>query len=112
MTAHSENRDELLKSLSTEPQRGLTRVQAEALLAKHGPNRLRAKKKKVERSAVFDQFRDVMILILIAAALVSFVVACYEGEAKEFFEPVLILVIVIINAVMGVLQESKGGKSA
>ncbi len=52
-----------------------------------------------------------MILILIAAALVSFGVACYEGEAKEFFEPVLILVIVIINAVMGVLQESKAEKA-
>ena len=111
MTAHSENRDELLKSLSTEPQRGLTRVQAEALLAKHGPNRLRAKKKKSNVQRFFDQFRDVMILILIAAALVSFVVACYEGEAKEFFEPVLILVIVIINAVMGVLQESKAEKA-
>ena len=111
MTAHSKNCDELLKSLSTDQKRGLTKVQAEALLKKYGPNRLREKKKKSNVQRFFDQFRDVMILILIAAALISFVVACHEGEAKEFFEPVLILVIVIINAIMGVLQESKAEKA-
>lgn len=52
-----------------------------------------------------------MILILIVAAIISFVVACYEGEPKEFFEPALILLIVILNAVMGVLQESKAEKA-
>ena len=52
-----------------------------------------------------------MILILIAAAVVSFVVACVEGNPGEFFEPALILLIVILNAVMGVLQESKAEKA-
>jgi Ca2+-transporting ATPase len=48
-----------------------------------------------------------MIVILIIAAVISFIVAIYEKEAKEFLEPVLIMLIVILNAVMGVLQESK-----
>ncbi len=111
MTAHTQSRDELVKSLSTNQSSGLSKVQAEALLAQHGPNRLREKKQKSNFQRFLDQFRDTMILILIAAALVSFVIACYEGEAKEFFEPVLILVIVVINAIMGVLQESKAEKA-
>ena len=49
-------------------------------LAKHGANRLREKKKKSNLMRFFDQFKDVMILILIAAAVVSFVIACYEGN--------------------------------
>lgn len=52
-----------------------------------------------------------MILILIAAAVISFVIACIEGKPEEFFEPVLILLIVVLNAVMGVLQESKAEKA-
>ncbi|MDD6273584.1 MAG: cation-translocating P-type ATPase [Clostridiaceae bacterium] len=111
MTAHSKNREELLKELSTDPDRGLTNEQAEALLAKHGPNHLRETKKKTNLQRFLDQFRDVMILILLAAAAVSFVIACYEGEPGEFFEPILILVIVVINAIMGVLQESKAEKA-
>lgn len=52
-----------------------------------------------------------MILILIVAAVVSFAIACVEGNPKEFFEPVLILLIVVLNAVMGVMQESKAEKA-
>lgn len=59
----------------------------------------------------FDQFKDVMILILLAAAVVSFVIACIEGNPMEFFEPALILLIVVLNAVMGMLQESKAEKA-
>ena len=72
---------------------------------------LQEKKKKSNFQRFLDQFKDVMILILIAAAIVSFVIACVEGEPKEFFEPVLILFIVIINAIMGVMQESKAEKA-
>lgn len=52
-----------------------------------------------------------MILILIAAAAVSFTIACIEGEPKEFFEPALILLIVVLNAIMGVMQESKAERA-
>lgn len=43
--------------------------------------------------------------------MISFVIACIEGKPEEFFEPVLILLIVVLNAVMGVLQESKAEKA-
>ena len=52
-----------------------------------------------------------MILILLVAAIISFVIACVEGNPKEFFEPALILLIVIMNAIMGVMQESKAEKA-
>ena len=58
-----------------------------------------------------DQFKDAMILILIAAAIVSFVVICVEKNWGELFEPALILLIVILNAIMGVYQEGKAEKA-
>lgn len=50
-------------------------------------------------------------MILIAAAVISFVIACVEGDPKEFFEPALMLLIIIVNVIMGVLQESKAEKA-
>ncbi len=52
-----------------------------------------------------------MIIILLVAAVISFAIAIYEKEPKEFIEPCLILLIVILNAVMGVVQESKAEKA-
>ena len=111
MTFYSVEQEEALKSLSTDPERGLGPDQVAERRAKYGENKLREKKKKTNLQRFFDQFKDAMILILIAAAIVSFVIACVEGEPKEFFEPVLILLIVVLNAVMGVMQESKAEKA-
>lgn len=111
MSFHSESRETIIQKLSSDPQKGLSSAQASDLLAKYGPNKLQEKKKKTNLARFLDQFKDVMILILIAAAAVSFVIACIEGDPMEFFEPVLILLIVILNAVMGMLQESKAEKA-
>ena len=97
--------------LTPDIKTGLTCAQVEEQRAKFGENRLKEKKKKTNLQRFLEQFRDVMILILIGAAIISFVVACVEGEPKEFFEPALILVIVIVNAIMGMLQESKAEKA-
>ncbi len=111
MDAHFTNLDELLRSLNTDKARGLDGNKAEAALAKYGANKLNEKKKKTLLQRFFEQFKDVMIIILIAAAVVSFGIAIAEGNPKEFFEPALILLIVVLNAVMGVLQESKAEKA-
>ena len=111
MSPHSTQKEELLTSLSTDEARGLTDEQVKTLRAEHGENRLQEKKKKTMFWRFIDQFRDAMILILIAAAIISFVVAITEGNPKAFFEPLLILFIVILNAVMGVMQESKAEKA-
>ena len=111
MSAHSQNGEELLRELNTNPETGLTSAQVAELLGKHGQNRLREKKKKTTLQRFIDQFKDVMILILIAAAIVSFVVVVMEQNWGELFEPALILLIVILNAIMGVYQEGKAEKA-
>ncbi len=111
MSAHSQNGEELLRQLNTNPETGLSSAQVAELLGKHGQNRLREKKKKTTLQRFIDQFKDVMILILIAAAIVSFVVVIMEKNWGELFEPALILLIVILNAIMGVYQEGKAEKA-
>lgn len=111
MAYYSEKMEEVLSEFKTDANTGLTSGLAAERLTQFGENRLREKKKKTTVQRFLEQFKDVMILILIAAAVVSFVVACYEGEPKEFFEPVLILLIVVMNAIMGVMQESKAEKA-
>lgn len=111
MIPYSSTKEKLLQELASTEEGGLTEDRVRERLEKYGPNKLREKKKKTKLQRFADQFKDVMILILIAAAIISFVVACTEGNPKEFFEPVLILLIVVLNAVMGVLQESKAEKA-
>lgn len=111
MKEHSENISSVLKALDSDEQKGLSEAQVKEKREKFGENRLQEKKKKSNFQRFIDQFKDAMILILIAAAIISFVIACMEGNVREFFEPALILLIVILNAVMGVMQESKAEKA-
>ncbi len=111
MNYFSQPKDEVLRHLNTDEKTGLSQSKAAELTEKYGANKLTEKKRKTNWQRFFEQFKDVMILILIAAAVISFVIACAEGEPKEFFEPALILLIVILNAVMGVMQESKAEKA-
>ena len=111
MLFHSETKDSVIKELQSHPSQGLSSLQVSSKLTQYGENRLTEKKKKTNVQRFLDQFKDVMILILLAAAAVSFIIACIEGNPKEFFEPVLILFIVILNAIMGVMQESKAEKA-
>lgn len=111
MIAHNKTTGAVVSELGTDIQNGLTKEQAAALLAQNGPNKLKEKKKKSTLARFADQFKDVMILILILAAIISFVIACQGDDIKEFFEPALILVIVILNAAMGVIQENKAEKA-
>ena len=111
MKFHNESVETTLQQLSSDSVNGLSPSQAEELLKTNGENRLREKKKKSTLSRFIDQFKDVMILILLVAAAISFAIACIEGNPKEFFEPLLILLIVFLNAIMGVMQESKAEKA-
>ncbi len=111
MLFYEQDRNAVLEHFGSDENAGLSSAQVLESRAKYGENKLSEKKKKTLLQRFFDQFRDVMILILIGAAVISFVVACVEGEAKEFFEPLLILLIVVLNAAMGVAQESKAEKA-
>ncbi|MCD7946607.1 MAG: cation-translocating P-type ATPase [Clostridiales bacterium] len=111
MIFHSTTREQALAQLRSDRENGLTGQQAAERLAEHGENHLREKPKKTNLQRFIDQFKDAMILILLAAAAVSFAIACVQGDPQEFFEPALILLIVIVNAVIGVMQESQAEKA-
>lgn len=107
---HTKSLNELYEVLGSSPQ-GLSSQEADEKLEEFGKNELKEKAKKSNLSRFLDQFKDMMIIILLIAALVSFVIALYEGETKAFAEPILILLIVILNALMGSLQEAKAEKA-
>lgn len=111
MIYHAHSAQHTLQDLSTDQYNGLSGDQIAKRQETYGENKLKEKRKKTNLQRFFDQFKDVMILILLLAAAVSFVIACIEGEPKEFFEPLLILLIVILNAIMGMMQESKAEKA-
>ncbi len=111
MIPYSCSKEDLKNELSSDFENGLTVDQVDTLKQKFGENKLKEKKKKGNFIKFLEQFKDAMIIILIIAAIVSFVIACIEGDPKEFFEPALIILIVVINAVMGVIQESKAEKA-
>ena len=111
MIYYDKSSEEVVAALGSDAVNGLNDTQVRQLRERYGENRLKEKKKKTNFQRFLDQFKDAMILILLAAAAISFVVACVERNPKEFFEPALILLIVVLNAVMGVFQESKAEKA-
>ncbi len=111
MIAYNKDAADVVHDLNSDLKNGLSSEQVSELSAKFGENKLREKKKKTALQRFIDQFKDVMILILIAAAAVSFAIAVTEGDPEGFFEPVLILVIVIVNAIMGTVQEGNAEKA-
>ncbi|MBQ5638819.1 MAG: hypothetical protein IIV06_07205, partial [Alistipes sp.] len=86
-----------------------TLYEANARLEKYGKNRLAAAKGKSIIVRFLEQLKDPMILILLAAALISGVLSVVENES--FADVIIILAVVIINAVLGVYQESKAEKA-
>ena len=90
-------------------QQGLSRAEAEKRLAENGENKLQEGKKKSLARRFLEQFADPMIIILIAAAVVSGITAAMESEFPT--DVIIILAVVLINAVLGVYQESKAEKA-
>ena len=108
---HTQTPKALAQALGSDLAAGLTQAQAEELSRRWGENRLEERKKRSTLQRFLDQFKDAMILILLLAAGVSFFAALGEGDTSEFFEPALILLIVVLNALVGVLQENKAEKA-
>ena len=90
---------------------GLTSAEAQAKLVEHGANVTDGGKKKSFAKKFFGQFGDLMIIILIVAAVLSFVVAIYNNRPSELLEPLIIVGIVFANAFLGAFQEFRAEKS-
>lgn len=97
------------KELQTDIKTGLTDEQVKANYEKYGMNELKQKKKKSLFVKFLEQFKDFMIIVLIVAAVVSGAVGIAEGEGIT--DTIIILIVVIVNAIIGVVQESKAEKS-
>ncbi len=100
--------DKVLKELNTS-KNGLSEVEVSKRLEKYGQNKLVETKKKSSFSKFIDQFRDLMIIFLIISAVVSFVISLIEKE--PFTDSIIIIAIVILNAILGFLQERKADKA-
>lgn len=111
MKFYSAPLNEVLEKTSTDPKIGLSQKEADLRLSQYGENKLNEKKKRSTFARFLEQFKDVMIIILIIAAIISFGVIVAEKNWGELFEPALILLIVILNAIMGVYQEGKAEKA-
>ena len=98
---YSETAAEVEKDLETSFANGLNDDQAKSRIEKYGYNALAAKKKKSMFMRFIDQFKDFMIIVLIVAAILSGVVA------QEWTDAAIILIVVIVNAVLGVFQEAR-----
>lgn len=97
------------KELETNIKEGLTEEQVKAKYEKYGMNELKQKKKKSLFVKFLEQFKDFMIIVLIIAAIVSGAVGIAEGEGIT--DTIIILIVVVLNAIIGVVQESKAEKS-
>jgi len=96
--------DEVVRTLETDAKAGLRSAVADEKLRTAGPNELQEKKGRGPLAIFLDQFKSLMIGVLIAAALVS-------GFLKEWVDALAILAIVILNAVLGLVQEYRAEKS-
>ena len=99
------------KQLRTERGNGLSIGEASKRLTLDGKNRLeQGEGRKNFFWKLLAQFNDFMILLLIGAAVISFAVSYWNGE-KDFVDSAIIIAIVVLNAILGVLQESKAEKA-
>ena len=108
MKFYCEDKAAVLQSLNTS-EGGLSAAEAEKRLAENGKNKLEAAKGKSILRRFLEQLSDPMIIILLAAAAVSGVLAVVQDES--FADVIIILAVVIVNAVLGVYQESKAEKA-
>jgi Ca2+-transporting ATPase len=114
---HSLKVDEALELLSTDADSGLTLPEVQRRLQKYGPNELEDTSGRSALEMLLDQFKNVMLLMLIAVAIVSGVLDLLNWQQKlakgemPFKDTIAILAIVILNGILGYVQESRAEKA-
>src|SRR5690348_10941229 len=102
---------EAVATLGSDPERGLTQAEADARLDTHGRNELEAEKPKPQWLKFLLQFKDMLVILLLVATGISFGLWLYERESALPYEALAIFSIVLLNAVMGYLQEARAEKA-
>ena len=99
-----ETSQDILQKLNVNLNTGLSKLEVKKRLEEHGENKLNSQKKKSIWQLFLSQINDVMIYILLGAAALS-------AFMKEYSDTIIILIVILINALIGVIQESKAEKS-
>ena len=103
-------KEDVLREFGTNSKNGLTEEEVKKRQNKYGKNRLKDKPKENIFVKFIKQFNDFMIIILIIASIVSAVISTLQGQ-NDYIDSIIIIGIVILNALMGVIQEAKAEKS-
>ena len=101
---------EILKKLRSDLNTGLREEQVEKIREVYGENKLVEGKKESIFIKFINQFNDFMIIILIGASIVSAIMEYIQGT-NDYLDSIIIIFIVVLNAIMGVVQEAKAEKS-
>lgn len=104
MMWYTKSSKQVLEELEVNEKAGLSKGEVAARLAQYGPNKLVGKKKKSLFRLFLEQLQDVLIYVLLAATAITIVIG-------EYTDAIIILTVVILNAVIGVVQEYKAGKA-
>ena len=110
MDWHNMNAQAVADALSTSVRSGLKDTEVKKRLERDGENRLSGRKRKSIIAEFFEQFKDFTVLILLAASAISFATSFLE-EQGDLADPIIILVIVVLNAAIGVFQQRKAERS-
>lgn len=100
----SKTQEEIFEALNVNQATGLSSQEAKSRLEKYGLNKLKSKPKKSLFAMFFDQLKDMLIYILLVSAAITIIIG-------EYMDAIIILLVVILNAVIGVAQEYKAGKA-
>ncbi len=106
MSFYTKSKEEVLKELETSKE-GLSNATAAERLEKNGENKLAEGKKTSIFMKFLAQFKDVMVIVLMVAATISLVIALIENQPEELVDACIIYGIVLLNAILGTVQEAK-----
>ena len=107
---HTKNTYEIERKLNTNIQKGLTNKEVQKRQEEQGKNKLKEKKKESIIIRFIKQFNDFMIIILIIASIISAAVSYIQGQ-NDYIDSIIIIAIVVLNAIMGLIQEERAEKS-
>lgn len=103
-------KEEVLKELNVTSQRGLSSFESKKRLMRYGKNVLTSEKKNNFWKKLGKQLSDFMVVTLLIAAIISFIISYIEGS-KDYIDALIILFIVVLNTVIGILQENRAEKA-
>ncbi|MBR3693754.1 MAG: calcium-translocating P-type ATPase, PMCA-type [Erysipelotrichales bacterium] len=107
MTArYNQSLEEVIRTLQTNIEQGLTTEEAQRRLEEQGPNALEQAKKTPMFLRFLLQFKDALTIVLLLAAVISIVI-----DPHEWIDSLIIVIVVVLNAILGIVQESKAEKS-